>query len=338
MITLSFSGDYKMDEKISVIIPVYNLENVIGKCIESVLNQTYGNIEIIVIDDGSCDNSLKIIARYERENSNIKVIKQKNRGVTAARLAGVEVATGDCIGFVDGDDYIDADMYELLMNNMRQYHTDISHCGFQMEFRDGRIRAFYNTGEIIVQDNTQGLIDLISGVRVEPGLWNKLYKKKLFENFRQDESIRINEDLLMNYYLFKKAQSSVFCDVCKYHYIIRENSASRQKLNRNKIIDPIRVKKIMLEDSNVALVKTVIQRMYMETLLNIYNQIILNDTRKEYQDYKSSILKLLKKEECFVGFLPLKKKVLYFGAVYGQAFYKLIYKLYERYFQEKKYD
>ena len=229
-------------------------------------------------------------------------------------------------------------MFEYLYRNALKYDADISHCGYQMEFSDGRIKAFYNTGEVIVQDNTQGLIDLISGARVEPGLWNKLYKKKLFENFRQDETIRINEDLLMNYYLFKKAQNSVFCDVCKYHYIIRENSASRQKLNRNKIIDPIRVKQIMLEDSNVALVKAEIQRMYMETLLNIYNQIILNDARKEYQDYKRSILKLLKKEKRFVVDLPLKKKMLYFGAVYGQTCYMLLYKVYERYFQKKKYD
>lgn len=327
-----------MNIKISVIVPVFNLEQYIGRCLDSLLAQTYMNIEIIIIDDGSCDGSSQIIAKYEKEHSNIKVIKQKNRGVTAARIAGVKAATGDYIGFVDGDDYIDADMYELLMNNMHQYHAEISHCGYQMEFSDGRIKAFYNTGEVIVQDNTQGLIDLISGARVEPGLWNKLYKKKLFENFRQDESIRINEDLLMNYYLFKKAQNSVFCDVCKYHYIIRENSASRQKLNRNKIIDPIRVKQIMLEDSNVALVKAEIQRMYMETLLNIYNQIILNDARKEYQDYKRSILKLLKKEKRFVVDLPLKKKMLYFGAVYGQTCYMLLYKIYERYFQKKKYD
>lgn len=327
-----------MNIKISIIVPVFNLEQYIGRCLDSLLAQTYTNIEIIIIDDGSCDSSPQIIARYEKKHSNIKVIRQKNRGVTAARLAGVKEATGDYIGFVDGDDYIDADMYELLMNNMRQYHADISHCGYQMEFNDGRVKAFYNTGDIIVQDNTKGLIDLISGVQVEPGLWNKLYKKKLFENLRQDESIKINEDLLMNYYLFKKARNSVFCDICKYHYIIRENSASRQNLNRNKIIDPIRVKQIMLEDSNVELVKTEIQRMYMDTLLNIYNQIILNDVKKEYQDYKRTILELLKKEKRFVGFLPIKKKILYFGAVYGQTFYMLIYKVYERYFQVKEYD
>ena len=327
-----------MNEKISVIIPVYNLENVIGRCLESVLKQTYDNIEIIIIDDGSCDNSLKKITRYERKYSNIKVIKQKNNGVTAARLAGVKEATGNYIGFVDGDDYIDSDMYELLMSNMQQYHADISHCGYQMEFNDGRIRAFYNTGDVIVQDNTKGLIELISGKRVEPGLWNKLYKKKLFENFKQDQTIKINEDLLMNYYLFKKARRSVFCDICKYHYIIRENSASRQKLNRNNIIDPIRVKRIMLEDNNVAPVKAEIQRMYMDTLLNIYNQIMLNDREKEYQDYKIAILKSLKREKRFVRGLPLKKKMLYYGAVYGRIFYVLIYKVYERYFQEKKYD
>ena len=94
----------------------------------------------------------------------------------------------------------------------------------------------------------------------------------------------------------------------------------------------------MLEDNNVEVVKTEIKRMYMDTLLNIYNQIILNDVKKKYQDYKRTILKLLKKEKSFVRYLPLKKKILYFGAVYGQTFYMQTYKVYERYFQKKEYD
>lgn len=327
-----------MREKISIIIPVYNLENIIGKCIESVLNQTYSNTEIIIVDDGSSDNSLQNIAKYEDAYNNIKVIKQKNKGVTAARLAGIKEASGEYIGFVDGDDYIDADMYELLINNMHQYKADISHCGYQMEFSDGRISFFYNTGDIIVQNNEKGLLDLISGVRVEPGLCNKLYKKKLFANLQVDESIKNNEDLLMNYYLFKNSHISVFCDVCKYHYIIRKNSASRQSLNRNQITDPIRVKQLMLRDDNVDSVKREIQKMYMDTLLNMYNQIIVSDKKKEYQGYEKEILKLLKKEKEFYKFLSLKKKILYIGAVYGHMLYFWAYKVYERYFQEKRYD
>lgn len=199
---------------ISIIIPAYNIENYIAKCLDSLLNQTYRNLEIIVVDDGSSDNTGKVIDDYSSKYDNIKVIHKKNAGVSAARNSGIEVASGDYIGFVDGDDTVDEEMFGVLIDNAIKYDADISHCGYKMVFPN-RIDYYYNTGILVEQDNQLGLKDLIMGNRVEPGLVNKLYKRELFKKVRLNENIKINEDLLANYYLFKQSQKSVFMiNVC----------------------------------------------------------------------------------------------------------------------------
>ena len=229
---------------ISVIVPVYNLENYIERCLKSIQNQTYSNIEIIVVDDGSIDNSWNVINRIAKEDNRIIPVHKENGGVSSARILGLSHANGEWIGFVDGDDEIEEDMYEVLINNALEYNAFISHCGYKMIFNDGRITSFYDTKIRKVQDNTTGIVDLLEGDLIEPGLCNKIFKKSLFEDVKLDTNIKINEDLLLNYYLFKNSRSSIFEDLTKYHYIIRDNSASRSKLNDYKIYDPIRVKKL----------------------------------------------------------------------------------------------
>ena len=219
---------------ISVIVPVYNLENYIERCLASIQSQTYSNIEIIVVDDGSIDSSWNVINRIAKEDNRIIPIHKENGGVSSARMLGLANANGEWIGFVDGDDEIEEDMYEVLINNAFEYDADISHCGYKMIFNDGRITSFYDTKVKKIQDNTTGVIDLLEGDLIEPGLWNKLYKKSLFEDIELDTNIKINEDLLLNYYLFKNSQLSIFEDLTKYHYLIRDNSASRSKFNDYK--------------------------------------------------------------------------------------------------------
>ena len=157
---------------ISIIIPAYNIENYIAKCLDSLLNQTYKNLEIIVVDDGSSDNTGKIVDDYVLRYKNIKAIHKKNGGVSSARNSGIDVANGEYIGFVDGDDIVDKEMFEILMDNAIKYEADISHCGYKMIF-PSRIDYYYNTGILVEQDNELGLKDIIIGQRVEPGLVNK---------------------------------------------------------------------------------------------------------------------------------------------------------------------
>ena len=118
-----------MNELISVIVPVYNIAEDLPNCLDSILAQTYPNVEIVAVDDGSSDQSGEILDRYAETYPNIRVIHKENGGVTSARLRGVREAEGEWIGFVDGDDVIETDMYERLKNNAVKYDAQISHCG-----------------------------------------------------------------------------------------------------------------------------------------------------------------------------------------------------------------
>lgn len=240
------------NEKISVIVPVYNIEKELPRCIDSILAQTYRNLEVILVDDGSTDQCGALCDAYSAEDSRVRVIHRVNSGVTKARFAGIRAATGEWIGFVDGDDYIEPDMYERLIANARKYQADISHCGYQMVFPN-RADYYHNTGRLAQQDKLTGLYDLLDGSMIEPGLCNKLFHKTLFHSLLHSGveamGIRINEDLLMNYYLFREAQCSVFEDFCPYHYIVRAGSAANTRNRECHVIDPIRVGQILCEET-----------------------------------------------------------------------------------------
>lgn len=260
-----------MNDKISIIIPAYNIQNYLGGTLDSVLAQTYENLEIIVVNDGSKDNTGKILDDYAAKDRRIKAIHQENRGVTSARLRGVEEASGTYIGFVDGDDYIEPQMYTRLMENAKEFDADISHCGYQMVFPNGRIDYYYNTGKLMQQEGNQGCTDLLSGNFVEPGLWNKLYRRELLKGLDSwmDKSIRINEDLLMNFYLFRQAQKCVFEDVCSYHYVLRHGSAATAQLNEHKLKNPLAVLHILQrETADVPEWNRIVERRLIYQLVN----------------------------------------------------------------------
>ena len=237
-----------IDCKISLIVPAYNIENEITRCVESLLEQTYQNLEIILVNDGSSDGTLDVLYALSKRDRRIRVINKNNAGVTRARLDGVRAATGAWIGFVDGDDYVEPMMFETLLQNAYQYDTDISHCGYQMVF-PSRVDYYYNTGRVVQQDHITGLKDLLIGAFIEPGLCNKLFKRDLFkiiiESNVMNLEIRNNEDLLMNFYLFREAKRSVFIDRCFYHYIVRPCSAATGTMNEHKLSDPIKVRRII---------------------------------------------------------------------------------------------
>ena len=241
-----------MNDLISIIVPVYNVAPFLQRSIGSIQNQTYQTLEVIAVDDGSTDDSLLTLESLAESDSRIRVIHQENSGVTSARLAGAAAARGEWIGFVDGDDEIEPDMYERLLQNALEYGADISHCGYQMVF-PSRVDYYYNTGRIIRQDQRAGLKDLIDGSFIEPGLWNKLFHKSLFQGLfhsgKMDLSIKNMEDLLMNFYLFQNAKLSVYEDFCPYHYMVRKGSAATSKVNEHKLRDPLRVLKIIKNET-----------------------------------------------------------------------------------------
>lgn len=239
-----------MKKLISVIIPCYNIAPYIGRCLESVLAQTYENLEILCVNDGSTDNTGKVLDEYAEKDARIKVIHKQNAGVTAARFSGLELAQGDWIGFVDGDDIIDADMYEHLLANVTD-DTDISHCGYKKIFSNGDTEYYYNSEKKLLQNTLQGCKDLLEGAFIEPSLCNKLFRRHLFDGLREwhDCSIRINEDLLMNFYLFHHARQAVYEDFCAYTYLSRAGSASTGELNEYQLYDPLRVMEKIEEET-----------------------------------------------------------------------------------------
>lgn len=240
---------------ISVIVPAYNIAAYVEKTLASISAQTYDNLEIIVVNDGSTDDTGRILDQLKQNDHRIKVIHQENGGVTSARLRGVAEATGEWIGFVDGDDYVEPQMYEHLMANALNYQVDISHCGYQMVFPKGHVDYYYNSGRLEQFDRDAGLKALIEGAYIEPSLDNKLFGRSLFDKLLNcnlmDIGIRINEDALMNYYLFREAKSSVYEDVCPYHYLLRENSAATSGVSEHKLKDPLKVTRILYEETKV---------------------------------------------------------------------------------------
>lgn len=314
---------------ISVIIPAYNIEKWIGRCLESVCGQTYRELEIIVVDDGSTDGTGKVIDSYAERDLRIKAIHKENGGVTSARLAGVGAATGDWIGFVDGDDLLEPDMYERLLDNALKYGADISHCGYKMVFPSGRIDLYYNTGDFALQNKKEALSDLLSGERIEPGLVTKLFKKDLFCGIIADDiiplDIKINEDLLMNYYLFREADISVYEDICPYNYMLREGSAATAK-KRIHITDPIRVLDMIRNDAcEDRIIYQVAYSRYIRSVVVATCQSEFSEVSKDSQEKLKNEIRRGEIKKC-----GLKLRMMAFGAAYMLPIYRGVRLFYDK--------
>ena len=297
----------KNNIKISVIVPCYNIESYLPRCIESILAQTYKNLEIILISDGSTDGTDEIIREYAKKDSRIIPVFKQNSGVSDTRNRGLDMATGDYIGFVDGDDYIDPKMYETLLKNAIENNADISHCGYQMVF-PSRVDYCYNTGEKVIQDNKKGIRDIIVGDYVEPSPCIKIYRKNIVNNLRMPPDIKINEDVIFNFYAFVNSQKSVYEDLPFYHYILRKGSAATSKINQNKLFDPVIVRKEIFEYSLKNLdneIQSVAYSSYLNSIINLY-RVVSNSKLKEYKE-DSFILKRQIKE--IKGNFMLSKRV-----------------------------
>lgn len=210
---------------ISVIIPVYNAQKYLRECVNSVRCQTRSDLQILLINDGSTDSSGMICDALAAEDSRIQVIHQPNRGVSAARNAGLRAATGELISFIDADDTLDPDMYEYLIRLLEEYDADIAHCAYRHIVGD-EVRLIHDTKQIYPQTREEALQCLVGSRLFVGSLWNKLYRRGGLEGLLFDEGIKINEDILYNYFAFKNAARSVFADVAKYNYIAHKTSSA----------------------------------------------------------------------------------------------------------------
>lgn len=323
---------------ISVVVPVYNLEKYIAECLDSILAQTYRDIEVVVVDDGSSDSSAEIIRRYAEKDSRVHPVFKKNGGVTDARMRGLSECSGEWIGFTDGDDVIEPDMFERLLNNAVKYDADISHCGYCICFPDGRINYIGGNGGIRVQDTEQGVKDLLEGTLIEPSLCTKIFKKELFEDLEPliPKTIKNNEDLLMNFYLFSRSKKSVFEDWCPYHYRANEASASRARVNEHRIYDPILVKEQILEDAPESILP-IARKAYMVTCIHTYGTLV-NEKQEGIEVHRAKIREKVAEHYEWHTLLGKKGRILAWMIKDHPGLTQILYPFYVKHIQKNKYS
>lgn len=218
-------------ESISVIVPIYNMEKYLGRCIESILSQTYQAIELILIDDGSTDGSLACCRAYAEADSRIKVIHQKNSGVSAARNKGIQNASGAYIAFVDPDDWIEKDMYELLYKQLKVYHTDVCLCDFYRDTKNRSVPKSFEFEEELLNkekiideliNNMIGIEDIsFKSTYVMGCAWRGLYSKDFIKEHQLSfvEGLSIMEDLVFMVQMLLKCEYAAILHKPLYHYI-----------------------------------------------------------------------------------------------------------------------
>lgn len=204
-------------EKISVIVPIYKVEQYLDRCVKSIQNQTYENLEIILVDDGSPDSCGAMCDAYAKQDSRILVIHKLNGGLSDARNAGIEVATGEYLAFIDSDDWMDADMLEILYNVCQQYGADIAECSYRNLYSDCVKEETACTAEIVEADAIFALEGMLDWKYFKPNAWNKLYKRKVIGDIRYPKG-KIHEDEFTTYKFFFNADKLVYVDVSKYNY------------------------------------------------------------------------------------------------------------------------
>lgn len=212
---------------ISVIVPVYNVEKYVEICIKSIINQSYRNLEIILIDDGSTDNSGKICDKLSKKDDRVIVKHQQNQGVSSARNLGLKLAHGDYISMVDADDILEENMYQEMMNNMIKYDSDVCICNFWYLNNESLKKNEINLSKTLM-DNKDFLKNMCLLKGVGGYLWNKLYKKSMIENLRFYKEIVIMEDFLFNCEVANKARKISYIDTCLYYYRQWPNSALKK--------------------------------------------------------------------------------------------------------------
>ena len=218
-----------MPELISIIVPVYNVEKCIGKCVNSIQRQTYQDLEIILVDDGSTDGSGGICDQYALKDSRIKVIHKQNEGLSDARNSGLEICTGKYVGFVDGDDWIADDMYEFLYRTLCDNQADVAVCGRFLESdEDGIYGAEDNDGGVVIYNTREAVKAVVEDRLIHSYAWDKLYKREMFEGIRYPSG-RYVQDIFTTYRVFMNAERVVCANVAKYYYYQRKNSIQRTR-------------------------------------------------------------------------------------------------------------
>lgn len=209
---------------ISVIVPIYQVEKYLGSCVESIVSQTYRNLEIILVDDGSPDNCPAICDQWAEKDDRIRVIHKNNGGLSDARNAGLELATGEYIAFVDSDDWINEHYIEYLYEAIRQTDADLAACDISIVLEGKEVQTISRKMPVpVINTPEEALSTLLIGRGYRAVVWNKLYKRKLLcgETF---EVGKLHEDEFFSYRIYDKCTKLTYIDLPLYNYLQREGS------------------------------------------------------------------------------------------------------------------
>lgn len=293
-----------MENLISVIVPVYNVEKYIDRCIESITNQSYENLEILLINDGSTDYSEEICRKWEKIDSRIKVFSKENGGLSDARNFGLDICTGDFIAFVDSDDFINKDMFKIMLNLSKETLSDIVQCEF-LKFKDENgiinkmeeytIKEFTNIEAI--ENHYKEELQISTVVA-----WSKLYKRKLFNEIRFPKG-KLHEDEFTTYKLLYKANKVVYTNQKLYYYRQTVNSIMNRRYNikRLDLLEALRERLLFIDKINN-------ESLYNIALINYYVILIFAyNSYKKYNSNDKSTLKRVRNESKKI-FKELKSK------------------------------
>jgi glycosyltransferase involved in cell wall biosynthesis len=289
---------------VSIIIPVYNAEPYLEQCLESIVNQTYTNLQIIVVNDGSTDNSPAICDKFAENDNRIVVIHKENGGVSSARNVGLSISQGSYILFVDSDDWVEAGMVEYLISIMKETNVDVVLFGiYNDDYIQMKTYTIHFNSDLFVDKNR--LLKLLPGwIKDEKinTIYGKLYHADIIKNYniRFNESLNIAEDALFNYEVFLHVENVYLLRNCYYHYMIIDAESLSKRYNPQKYEMLTEVNGALLElIKNNKVYSDLLQSAYYIRAKNLYSCLfdIFMYEKKTYSEKRNLIADILRKEE-----------------------------------------
>lgn len=278
--------------KISIIVPVYNVEKYLKRCVDSILNQTFKDFELILVDDGSTDTSGEICDEYSGIDNRVVVVHKKNGGLSNARNNGIDMASGEYLGFIDSDDYIEKDMYEVLYNDITKNNADIAICGMYDVYGGVPIEN-KNTIDKCVLDNITAFKLTLESKILSVSAVNKLYKKSLFKELRYPEG-KTYEDAYLTPIILFNSQKIAYNPLPKYYYVHGENSITTNafKMSDLGVIEAYK-KHLEFVRKNIPDLEEQAMFRYLWAHMIIFDKIIRTENFNNDEIYQN-VLKVLK--------------------------------------------
>lgn len=279
--------------KISIVIPIYNVEQYLAQCLDSIINQTYQNIEIILVNDGSTDNCPQICEDYAAKDNRIKVIHKENGGLSDARNAGYQLVTGDYLAFVDSDDLVFLDFYGELLKIAIQKNADIVESGI-LKFTDEKDLQNLQQDNRVKEFETEKALELLMKEQLKQVVWNKLYKTNIVNNLLFEKG-KIHEDEFWTYQIFARAKKIVKTNYPLYFYRQQEESIMAEKYSIRRLSGlEAREQRVEFMQKNFPNLTNLAIRTFWHSAFNNYQAIVRNPSVDVEFIYRKNILEKIR--------------------------------------------